>query len=358
MTPLRIAINGFGRIGRLALRAALPFRDLQVVAINDLTDAATNAHLLTYDSVHGRLAQDVRASRDTIRVAGRTIKVLAQKDPQRLPWKKLRVDLVLECTGLFTDKASASAHVVAGAKAVIISAPSDNADRTIVLGVNERTLEPGHEVISAASCTTNSLSPVALVIDRAYGIVRGMMNTVHAYTNDQRILDLPHKDLRRARAAALSIIPTTTGATTAAAQTLPALEGRLQGISLRVPVPCGSITDFVALVKRAPRDASEVNAKLKQASRTYLKNILEYSDLPLVSADIIGNRHSGVVDGLSTQVNGSLVRVLAWYDNEWGYANRLVELAQRFGRLRQASLQADRLRKHAPRVSRKGVTKR
>lgn len=347
-TPIRIAINGFGRIGRLALRASLSHRDVQVVAINDLTDAATNAHLFKYDSVHGIWPDEVRATRDALRVAGRTIRVLAKKDPQHLPWRKLRIDLVLECTGLFTDKASASAHVTAGAKAVIISAPADNVDRTIVLGVNEKMLSADQTVISNASCTTNSLSPVALVLDRAYGIVRGMMNTVHSYTNDQRILDLPHKDLRRARAAALSIIPTTTGATTATAKTLPALEGRLQGVSLRVPTPCGSITDFVALVKRVPRDAREVNAKLKAASRTFLKNILEYSDLPLVSVDIVGNPHSAIVDSLSTQVNGSLVRVLAWYDNEWGYANRLVELARRFGRLRQT----------APRgPQRKGVTK-
>lgn len=348
-TPSRIAINGFGRIGRLALRASVSHRDLQIVAINDLTDAATNAHLLKYDSVHGIWPNAVRAGRDAIRVDGRTIRVLAQKEPKLLPWRTLRIDVVLECTGLFTDKASASAHVAAGAKGVIISAPADNVDRTVVLGVNEKQLSPNQTVVSNASCTTNSLSPVALVLDRAYGIVRGMMNTVHSYTNDQRILDLPHKDLRRARAAALSIIPTTTGATAATAKTLPALEGRLQGVSLRVPTPCGSITDFVALVKRAPRDAREVNAKLKAASRTFLKGIVEYSELPLVSSDIIGNPHSAIVDGLLTQVNGSLIRVLAWYDNEWGYANRLVELASRFGRLRQT----------APRTpQRKGVTKR
>lgn len=332
MKPLRIAINGFGRIGRLALRAGLKNRRLDFVAINDLTDARTNAHLLKYDSVHGILAEEVRAVKNAIRLAGRTIRVLAEKEPKKLPWRALRIDCVLECTGLFTEREAAAQHLAAGAKLVIISAPSDSADVTVVRGVNEAAVAPKHRVVSNASCTTNSLSPVALVLDRHYSIVRGLMNTVHAYTNDQRILDLPHQDLRRARSAALSIIPTTTGATKATSKTLPQLEGRLNGISLRVPVPCGSITDFVALVKRPPPAARAVNAKLKAAARTYLKGILEYSDQPLVSADIVGNPHSAIVDGLSTQVNGPLVRVLAWYDNEWGYANRLVELADTIGR--------------------------
>ncbi len=333
MKTLRIGINGFGRIGRLALRAGLKNRQLDFVAINDLTDAATNAHLLKFDSVHGILREDVAATKNAIRVAGRTIRVLAIKDPKRLPWKRLKVDVVLECTGLFTDRTAAAQHLTAGAKVVIISAPADTADETVVLGVNDQVLKRGQTVISNASCTTNSLSPVVLVLDKAFGVVRGFMNTVHSYTNDQRILDLPHQDLRRARAAALSIIPTTTGATQAVAKTLPHLQGRLNGISLRVPTPCGSITDFVCVVKKTPHDAREVNTKFKLAAASYLKGILEYTDLPLVSADIVGNPHSAIVDGLSTQVNGSLVRVLSWYDNEWGYSNRLVELAVRAGRI-------------------------
>lgn len=337
MKPIRVAINGFGRIGRLALRAGLSQPDLAFVAINDLTDAKTNAHLLKYDSVHGILAANVTAERNAIRVDRRRIAVYAEKDPQRLPWKALRVDVVLECTGLFTEREAAAKHLSAGAKRVIVSAPSDSADLTVVRGVNNQSLDPSHSVISNASCTTNSLSPVVAVLDRAYGVVRGFMNTVHSYTNDQRILDLPHKDLRRARAAALSIIPTTTGATTAVAKTLPHLKGRMNGISLRVPTPCGSITDFVALVRKAPKDAKHVNAKLQAAARTFLKGILEFSTEPLVSVDIVGNPHSAIVDGLSTQVNGPLVRVLAWYDNEWGYSNRLVELAKEVGHLPRPS---------------------
>ncbi len=344
MKPVRLAINGFGRIGRLALRAGLANRQLAFVAINDITDTKTNAHLLRFDSVHGQLAEPVVALKNAIRVGRRTVKVLSEKNPAKLPWKKLRIDVVLECTGLFTEKAKASWHLAAGAKRVVVSAPSDDADVTIVRGVNDAMFDPRQRVISSASCTTNSLSPVVFVLDKAFGVVRGFMNTVHAYTNDQRILDFPHTDLRRARAAALSIIPTTTGATKAVAKTLPHLTGKLNGISLRVPTPCGSITDFVCLVRKAPKDAKQVNAKLKRAAATFLKGILEYSELPLVSADIIGNAHSAIVDGLSTQVNGSLVRVLAWYDNEWGYANRLIELAAQLG---QSAI---------PNLRRRGVT--
>lgn len=325
--PTRIAINGFGRIGRMAVRAGLRNSKLQFVAVNDLTDAATNAHLLKYDSVHGVLAEDVKVKGQTITVGKHSMQVFAEKDPTKLPWAKLKVDVVLECTGVFTKRDQAALHLKAGAKQVIISAPADDPDATVVLGVNEHVLKNKPKVISNASCTTNSLSPVALVMEQVFGIERGMMNTIHSYTNDQRILDLPHKDLRRARSAALNIIPTTTGATKAAAKTVPSLKDRMQGISLRVPTPCGSITDFVFVAKRAPKDAAEVNAALKKAANTKLKNIMEFSMEPLVSSDIVDNPHSAIVDGLSTQVNGNLVRVLAWYDNEWGYSNRLVELA-------------------------------
>ncbi|MEK7569956.1 MAG: type I glyceraldehyde-3-phosphate dehydrogenase [Patescibacteria group bacterium] len=325
--PTRVAINGFGRIGRMAVRAGLRNAKLTFVAVNDLTDAATNAHLLKYDSVHGVLAEDVKVKGQTITVGKHSMQVFAEKDPTKLPWAKLKVDVVLECTGVFTKRDQAALHLQAGAKQVIISAPADDPDATVVLGVNDHVLKTKPKVISNASCTTNSLSPVALVMEQTFGIERGMMNTIHSYTNDQRILDLPHKDLRRARSAALNIIPTTTGATKAAAQTVPTLKDRMQGISLRVPTPCGSITDFVFVAKRAPRDAAEVNAALKKAAESKLKNIMEFSMEPLVSSDIVDNPHSAIVDGLSTQVNGNLVRVLAWYDNEWGYSNRLVELA-------------------------------
>ncbi|MBI3115666.1 MAG: type I glyceraldehyde-3-phosphate dehydrogenase [Candidatus Kerfeldbacteria bacterium] len=332
MKPIRIAINGFGRIGRLALRAGLSLPNLTFAALNDLGDAATSAHLLKHDSVHGELSEPVRALTGAIRVGRRTVRVLSEKDPAKLPWKRLRIDVVLECTGRFTKKADALAHVKAGAKRVIISAPSDDADVTVVRGVNEEACQPSDVVVSNASCTTNSLSPVVAVLDQHYSVVRGMMTTVHSYTNDQRILDLEHKDLRRARAAALNIIPTTTGATQATTKTIPHLKGKLEGLALRVPTPCGSITDFVAVVRKAPRDANEVNRTFQAAAaRGALQGILEYSDLPLVSSDIVHNPHSAIIDGLSTQVNGTLVRVLAWYDNEWGYANRLVELAASIG---------------------------
>jgi glyceraldehyde 3-phosphate dehydrogenase len=325
--PTRIAINGFGRIGRMAVRAGWKNPKLQFVAVNDLTDAPTNAHLLKYDTVHGIFEGDVKVKGDSIIVGKHNMQVLAEKDPTKLPWAKLKVDVVLECTGRFTKREEAAQHIKAGAKKVIISAPASDVDATIVLGVNDQELKKKPQIVSNASCTTNSLSPVAYVMEQTFGIDRGMMNTIHSYTNDQRILDLPHKDLRRARAAAQNIIPTTTGATKAAAKTVPSLKDRMQGISLRVPTPCGSITDFVFVAKRAPKDAAEVNAALKKAAETKLKGIMEFSMEPLVSSDIVGNPHSSIVDGLSTQVNGNLVRVLAWYDNEWGYSCRLVELA-------------------------------
>lgn len=327
--PTRVAINGFGRIGRMAVRAGWKNPKLQFVAINDLTDAPTNAHLLKYDTVHGIFDAEVGMKGSTITVGKHRMEVLAEKDPTKLPWKKLNVDVVLECTGRFTKREEAAQHLKAGAKKVIISAPASDVDATIVLGVNEGELKKKPQIVSNASCTTNSLSPIAFVMEKTFGIERGMMNTIHSYTNDQRILDLPHKDLRRARAAAQNIIPTTTGATKAAAKTVPSLKDRMQGISLRVPTPCGSITDFVFVAKRTPVDAAEVNAALKKAASTNLKGILEFSMEPLVSSDIVGNPHSAIVDGLSTQVNGNLVRVMAWYDNEWGYSCRLVELAAR-----------------------------
>ncbi len=325
--PTRIAINGFGRIGRMAVRAGWKNPKLQFVAVNDLSDAATNAHLLKYDTVHGIFDAGVKVKGSTITVGKHSMQVFAEKDPTKLPWAKLKVDVVLECTGRFTKREEAMQHVKAGAKKVIISAPASDVDATVVLGVNDGELKKKPQILSNASCTTNSLSPVAMVMEQAFGIERGMMNTIHSYTNDQRILDLPHKDLRRARAAALNIIPTTTGATKAVAKTLPTLKNKMEGVSVRVPTPCGSLTDFVFVAKRAPKDMAEVNAALKKAARTVLKGIMEYSEEPLVSSDIVDNPHSAIVDGLSTQVNGNLVRVMAWYDNEWGYSCRLVELA-------------------------------
>jgi len=311
----------------MAVRAGWKNPKLQFVAVNDLTDAPTNAHLLQYDTVHGIFEGDVKVKGNTITVGKHSMVVLAEKDPMKLPWKKLNIDVVLECTGRFTKREEAAQHLKAGAKKVIISAPADDVDATIVLGVNDGELKKQPQIVSNASCTTNSLSPVAMVMEQAFGIERGMMNTIHSYTNDQRILDLPHKDLRRARAAALNIIPTTTGATKAVAKTLPTLKSKLEGVSVRVPTPCGSLTDFVFVAKRAPKDIAAVNAALKKAARTVLKGILEYSEEPLVSSDIVDNPHSAIVDGLSTQVNGNLVRVMTWYDNEWGYSCRLVELA-------------------------------
>ncbi|MEK7631699.1 MAG: type I glyceraldehyde-3-phosphate dehydrogenase [Patescibacteria group bacterium] len=325
--PTRVAINGFGRIGRMAVRAGWKNSKLQFVAVNDLSDTPTNAHLLKYDTVHGKFDGDVRVKGESILVGKHTMQVFAEKDPTKLPWAKLKVDVVLECTGRFTKREEAALHIKAGAKKVIISAPAADVDATIVLGVNDVVLKSKPQIVSNASCTTNSLSPVAMVMEQTFGIERGMMNTIHSYTNDQRILDLPHKDLRRARAAALNIIPTTTGATKAVAKTLPSLENKMEGVSIRVPTPCGSLTDFVFVAKRAPKDAAEVNMALKKAAETKLKNIMEFSMEPLVSSDIVDNPHSAIVDGLSTQVNGNLVRVMNWYDNEWGYSCRLVELA-------------------------------
>ncbi|MCL6627337.1 type I glyceraldehyde-3-phosphate dehydrogenase [Alicyclobacillus shizuokensis] len=325
---IKVGINGFGRIGRNVFRAALGREDLEIVAINDLTDAKTLAMLLKYDSVHGRLDADVLAEGDALVVNGRRIAVLAERDPANLPWAKLGVELVIESTGRFTDKNAAQAHITSGgAKKVIISAPAKNEDVTIVMGVNHDVYDPEqHHVISNASCTTNCLAPVAKVIDEEFKIVKGLMTTVHSYTNDQQILDLPHKDLRRARAAALSIIPTSTGAAKAVGLVLPHLQGRLNGMAMRVPTPNVSVVDLTAEVSQ-PVTVEAVNQALREAAEGPLQGILDYTEEPLVSKDFNGDSHSSIVDALSTMVIDNMVKVVAWYDNEWGYSNRVVDLA-------------------------------
>ena len=324
---MRVAINGFGRIGRAFLRASKGNNEFTVVAINDLTDAKTLAHLLKYDSVHGIFKAEVKAGDGNINVDGAEIKILALTEPEKLPWKDLGVDVVIESTGRFTDKPSASKHIDAGAKWVIISAPAKEPDITICMGVNEETLDPGkHKVISNASCTTNCLAPVAKVIHNEFKINKGLMTTIHSYTNDQRILDLPHKDLRRARAAAMSMIPTTTGAAKAVGLVLPDLKGKLNGLAMRVPTPNVSVVDLVAEVSRDVT-AEEVNTVLKRAAEGPLKGILQYSEDLLVSIDFNGNDHSAIVDAKLTMVlEGKMVKVLAWYDNEWAYSSRLRDL--------------------------------
>jgi glyceraldehyde 3-phosphate dehydrogenase (phosphorylating) len=329
---IKVGINGFGRIGRNLLRSALSHRDLEFVAVNDLTDARTLTHLLKYDSVHGILSAAVEAREKSIRVDGRAIEVLAEKDPKKLPWKQLGVDIVVESTGHFTDRASAGAHLEAGARRVIISAPAKDPDLTIVLGVNESIYDPGkHAIVSNASCTTNCLAPVAKVLLDSYGIKRGLMTTIHSVTNDQRLLDLPHKDLRRARAAHLSIIPTTTGAAKALFLVLPQLKGKMDGMAIRVPTPNVSVIDLVAEVERDVTE-SELNARYRQAAEGPLKGILQYTEEPLVSVDMNGNPHSAIVDASLTKVlEGRMVKVIAWYDNEWGYSCRLRDLIQYIG---------------------------
>jgi glyceraldehyde 3-phosphate dehydrogenase len=324
---IRVGINGFGRIGRNILRAALHEKELEFVAVNDITDAPTLAHLLKYDSILGNLADDVKAEGDTIRVAGRSIKVLAMKDPAQLPWKSLDVEYVIESTGLFTEAEKAKAHLAAGAKKVIISAPAKNEDLTIVMGVNHDKYDPRkHSIVSNASCTTNCLGPVAKVLVDTFGIVKGQMTTVHSYTNDQKILDLPHKDLRRARAAALSMIPTSTGAAKAIYLAIPELKGKLDGVAIRVPTPNVSLVDFtVELGKNAT--AAEINGALKEAANGKMKGILEVTDEELVSIDFRGNPHSSIVDApLTKVVDGNLAKVFSWYDNEWGFSNRVRDL--------------------------------
>lgn len=324
---IKIGINGFGRIGRLVLRGAVNNPDMEFVAINDLTDAATLAHLLKYDSIHGQFDGDVSVDGDSIVVNGKKIKVLAERDPKNLPWGELGAEYVVEATGIFRKREQAQWHIDAGAKKVIISAPAKQEDITIVLGVNEGQYDPSkHHVISNASCTTNCLAPFAKVLNDEFGIVKGLMTTVHSYTNDQRILDLPHSDLRRARAAALSIIPTTTGAAAAVGLVLPELKGKLDGYALRVPTPTVSVVDLVAEVKKTAT-ADDVNAAFRKAADGPMKGILGVEDKELVSTDFRGDARSSIVDAALTSVmEGNMVKVVAWYDNEWGYSMRVVDL--------------------------------
>ena len=326
----RIGINGFGRIGRNLYRALKAKNsNLELVAVNDLTDSATLAHLLKYDSVLGRLSEEIKATVDGFTVNGTEVKVLSERDPGSLPWRDLGVDLVVESTGFFTKASDARKHIDAGAKKVLISAPAKEEDATFVLGVNDETYDPDkHHVISNASCTTNCVAPLAKVLHDNWGIERGFMTTCHAYTNDQRILDFPHSDLRRARAAAINVIPTSTGAAKATALVLPELKGKLDGISLRVPVPDGSITDLVAVVGSEVSVEDVNNAYREASASSSLKGYLEYSEDPLVSTDIVGNASSCIFDSDQTMTNGNMVKVLGWYDNEWGYSNRLVDLAE------------------------------
>jgi glyceraldehyde 3-phosphate dehydrogenase len=324
---VKVGINGFGRIGRNIMRAALGNKDVDFVAVNDLTNAATLAHLLKYDSILGNLSQNVVASGDGIKVDNDEFKVLSMKDPAQLPWKDLGVDVVFESTGIFTDRDGAAKHLAAGAKKVIITAPAKKPDVTVVLGVNEDKYDPAkHQIISNASCTTNCLAPLAKVIHEAFGIQKGWMTTIHSYTNDQQLLDLPHKDLRRARAAAMSMIPTTTGAALAVGEVLPDLKGKLDGFSMRVPTPNVSVVDLNVLVD-TKTTAEDVNAALKAAADGTLKGILAMSDAPLVSIDFRGNPNSSIVDAPSTRVmDGDFLKVISWYDNEWGYSSRCVDL--------------------------------
>ena len=324
---VKVGINGFGRIGRNIMRAALGSRDIDFVAVNDLTNAATLAHLLKYDSVLGNLKAKIEVQGDGISVDGDQFKVLSLRDPAQLPWKDLGVDIVIESTGLFTDRDSAAKHLTAGAKRVMITAPAKKPDITIVMGVNHDKYDPAkHQLLSNASCTTNCLAPVAKVVHEKFGIRKGWMTTVHAYTNDQQLLDLPHKDLRRARAAALSIIPTTTGAAIAVGEVLPELKGKLDGIAMRVPVPNVSVIDLAVEVGRKTT-SDEVNAAFREASEGPLKGILQYITEPLVSIDFRGNPHSSILDSDYTKVmEGDFLKILSWYDNEWGYSNRCVDL--------------------------------
>jgi glyceraldehyde 3-phosphate dehydrogenase len=325
---LRVGISGFGRIGRLVVRAAVQRKaPIEIVAVNDITDAKTLAHLLRYDSVHRVWPEaGLAADGQHLSVAGKTIQVLSEKDPSKLPWKSLGVEVVLECTGKFTDRDGAAQHLTAGARGVVVSAPAKNVDLTFVIGVNDHLFDKSkHQIVSVGSCTTNCLAPVAKVLLESFGIEHGLMTTIHAYTNDQKILDLPHKDLRRARAAALSMIPTSTGAAKAIGQVIPELNGRLDGLAVRVPVMDGSLVDLVVRVKK-PADVASVNAAMEKAANGPLKGILEYCKDPIVSTDVIGNPASSVFDSLSTAVmDGVMVKVLSWYDNEWGFSQRMVD---------------------------------
>lgn len=333
MNKPRIAINGFGRIGRMMLRCNLERDLVDIVAINDLSPAATVAHLLKHDSNYGSVKDDIKADTNYLEINGKKVKLFASRDPETLPWKDVGVDVVLDATGAFTDRAGASKHLKAGAKRVIITAPAKSPDATFVIGVNEHNFDPKkHFIISNASCTTNGLAPLAKVLDEKYGIQRGFMTTIHSYTNDQRILDIAHPDLRRARAAALSLIPTSTGAAKAIGDVLPHLAGKLQGISVRAPTPTVSLVDLTCDVDKAPKDAAEVNDVLrKAASVSPLKGILYVEDQPLVSVDFKKNDHSSIVDSALTMVIGNMIKTFAWYDNEWGYSMRTIELAAMVG---------------------------
>ena len=329
---IKVAINGFGRIGRISYRQILKHSDMDVVAINDLTDSKTLAHLLKYDSIHGRFPGEVSADGDFLVVNGKRIRIFAEKDPANLPWKELGVDTVIESTGVFRTREKLSKHIAAGAGKVVLSVPADNkedVDITVVLGVNDDKIKPEHKLISNASCTTNCLAPVVKVLHDNFGIVRGLMNTIHSYTNDQVILDFPHKDLRRARSAAMSIIPTKTGAAKAVGLVIPELDKKLDGFSMRVPTPDGSVVDLTCELSKSVTK-EEINEAMKKAAEGPLKGILEYCTDPIVSVDIVGNAHSSIFDSLLTQViGGNFVKVVAWYDNELGYSTRLVDLVKR-----------------------------
>jgi glyceraldehyde 3-phosphate dehydrogenase len=334
MGQIKVAINGFGRIGRLTLRASLDRSDMEIVAVNDLTDSKTLAHLLKYDSVHGKFPGTVEVDGDDMVVNGKKIKVFAERDPGNLPWKDHGIDVVVESTGVFRTRDKISLHLQAGAKKVVLCVPSkkaDDVDATVVLGVNDNDIKPEHKIYSNASCTTNCLAPFAKVLHDKFGIKRGLMNTIHSYTNDQIILDAPHSDLRRARAAAMSIIPTTTGAAKAVGLVIPDLKGKLDGFAMRVPTPDGSVVDLTAeLEKEVTKE--DINAAIKEAAEGDMKGILEFCTDPVVSTDIIGNTHSSVFDSLMTQViDGKFVKVLSWYDNEYGYSNRVVDLVAKIG---------------------------
>ncbi len=328
----KVAINGFGRIGRITFRGLLQKPNIEVVAINDLTDPATLAHLLKYDSIHGKFQGTVSIDNEYLVVNGKKIRICAERDPANLPWKELGIDIVVESTGIFRNREKMQKHIQAGAKKVILTVPSDNkddVDATVVLGVNDAVLNSSLQFVSNASCTTNCLAPVAKVLNDKFGIVRGLMNTIHSYTNDQNILDLPHSDLRRARAAAMSIIPTKTGAAKAVGLVIPELQGKLDGFAMRVPTPDGSVVDLtVELAKKTTKE--EVNAAMKEAAETAMKGILEYCADPIVSIDIVGNTHSSIFDSMLTQVmDGNFIKVVSWYDNEKGYSSRVCDLVEK-----------------------------
>lgn len=331
MKKIRVAINGFGRIGRVYLRNCINNSLIDIVIINDLTDAKTLAHLLKYDSIHRKFDGEVKAEGNNLIINGKTIKVVSVKDPENLPWKENNIDIVVECTGHFLDKQSANKHIIAGAKKVVLSAPAKDDDiRSVVLGVNDSVLKDDDVIVSNASCTTNCAAPMLKVLDQ-FGIEEAYITTVHSYTSDQRIHDAPHKDLRRARAAAMSIIPTSTGAAKAITKIFPHLEGKIGGCGMRVPVPDGSLTDITCVLTKIPT-VDEINNAFKLASQTNLKGILEYTEDPVVSVDVIGNPHSVLYDAEFTSIVGNLVKIIGWYDNEWGYSNRLVELTLKMGK--------------------------